>query len=154
LDTTYFGIAFIFAAKPALVLDGRPGRGEPVVGDPAEQLRIRRVELGELQLITLGAAVEGGPVSGRPRLGAARVLDDAVQGDELGDHDLAHVRCPFSSRQGIARLAGRPGCDHCGSRRPGQAMNRWSVPRRRVLAPATRMPSCRRAQLRRGSGSM
>jgi hypothetical protein len=81
--------------EAGLVLDGRPGRGEPVVGGPAEQLRIRRVELGELRLITLGAAVEGGPVSGRPRPGAARVLDDAVQGDELGDHDLAHVRCPY-----------------------------------------------------------
>jgi len=31
-----------------LVLDGRPGRGEAVSGDLAEQLRIRRVELGEL----------------------------------------------------------------------------------------------------------
>jgi len=50
---------------------------------------------GTVKLVAFGASVEVGPAGGRTRLGAARVLDDAVQADELGDHDLAHVSCPF-----------------------------------------------------------
>src|SRR5690348_10732620 len=76
-------------------MDSRPDCGETVVGNAAEQLRISRVELGELQRIALCAAVEASPLRGRSGFGAARVLDDAVQADELGDHDLAHAGCPF-----------------------------------------------------------
>jgi hypothetical protein len=41
------------------------------VGDAAEQLRSRRLELGELQMIALGVGAESGrPVGRRPWLGA------------------------------------------------------------------------------------
>ncbi len=68
-----------------------PGRGEALVGDAAEQERVARHHLVELELVPVRPALElERPTAVLVALGPARILDDAVERDELGDDDLAH----------------------------------------------------------------
>ena len=62
----------------------RPRRGEPLVGDPAEQERPGLEQFLVLELIAFRAAVK---VKGPPGL-----FHHPVERHELGDHDLSHVR--------------------------------------------------------------
>src|SRR4030095_407674 len=73
--------------------------GEALVGGAAQQ----QGPGGEQLVLLVGRDVVA-PVGERPLLGR---LDDAVECDELGDHDLAHGGSPFDG--GPAR---------CGSRHP------------------------------------
>ena len=76
-------------------LAGRPGRREALVGDPAEQRDLGVHQLVELELIALVAAVVlERPTAVLEALGAARILEDSVDGNELGDDQLAHLCSP------------------------------------------------------------
>jgi hypothetical protein len=86
-----------------LALARRPGFGEALVGLPAEQQRGGVHRLVELELVAVLAALElERPTAVLVVLGAARVLDDAVDRDELGDHDLAHPVSPSSQFSSVA----------------------------------------------------
>src|ERR1039457_3327781 len=65
---------------------GRPRLRETLVRDTAEQLRVRRHQLIEFELVTLVSAVE---LEYPAQL--SRRVDDAVHGDELGHDQLSHV---------------------------------------------------------------
>src|SRR5918998_832374 len=70
----------------------RPGRGEPLIGHPAEQQGTARHKLLVLELVAFGPAIElEGPAAPVEILGPAGVLDHPVERDELRDHHLAHV---------------------------------------------------------------
>ena len=79
LETTYFGIAFIFLPNPFVAHRG-PRLGEALVGDAPEQLRVSGHQLVELELVALLAAVElERPAAVLVLLAAARILDHTVQ---------------------------------------------------------------------------
>src|SRR5918992_2710490 len=70
-----------------------PGLGEALVGHAAEQHGVRVHGLDGLELVALVAAVEReAPASVLEVLGAAGILDHAVEGDELGNDNSRHVR--------------------------------------------------------------
>src|SRR5439155_10597766 len=71
-------------------LHRRPRLREALVGHPAQELRVARLQLVELEAPALVADLEG-PAAVRIALGPAGVLDDTIERDELGDHDPAHV---------------------------------------------------------------
>src|SRR5215470_677141 len=84
-------------------LHRRPGGGEPLVGHAPEQLGIGALQLFALELLALGGRVAEAPAAVLGALAAARVIDDPVERDELGDDQLAHGALLFWP----ARLAGR-----------------------------------------------
>src|SRR4051794_3103510 len=74
-----------------LVRAAGPGGREALVSNAAEQQRVRVHHLVELEAVALLAALEAErPAAALEALGTARVLEDAVERDELGDDDPAH----------------------------------------------------------------
>jgi hypothetical protein len=70
----------------------RPRRREALVRRPAQEQGVGGHHLVELELVALGSPVElERPAAALEALGAARVLDHAIQSHELGDDHLAHV---------------------------------------------------------------
>jgi hypothetical protein len=88
-ETTYFdGVELV----GELALDVRPDRREAVVGHAAQEERVRRHRLVELELVALRPAREVvDPADASEILGAARRFDDAVDGDVLGYDDSSHL---------------------------------------------------------------
>src|SRR4051794_660865 len=75
-----------------------PGFGKALVCDAAEQQRLRLVQLVDLELVALVAAVDlEGPAAVLVVLGAARILHHAVERHELRHHDPAHLDHSFPS---------------------------------------------------------
>src|SRR6266511_4991267 len=74
----------------ALLAHVRPGPGEALVGDPAEQLYVAGLQLLPLEIHALRRRGLEAPAAVLEVLRAARILHHAVQRDELGDHQLAH----------------------------------------------------------------
>jgi hypothetical protein len=68
-----------------------PGGREALVGPPAEQQRGRAPRLVQLELVALVTTIDlERPPPVLVVLRATRVLDHAVERDELGHHDAAH----------------------------------------------------------------
>jgi hypothetical protein len=61
------------------LLHGRPVGGEIFVGDPAQQLDVAGHQLAELELLTVFGGEPERPAAEVGALGAARILDDAVE---------------------------------------------------------------------------
>ena len=137
-----------------LALTTRPRRGEPLVRRPSEQQRAGRAHLVHLELVAFLAAFERErPAAPRVRLRTARVLDDPVDGDELRDHDLAHVSAPEVRGRLRATLSPPPRTGNrfydvgigfsCWSRPPGRRPRRCPPGRprsRRTPGPRRRAP--------------
>ena len=75
-----------------------PRRGEALVRHAPEEQCLGAERLVELELVTLGAALEAeGPAAPFEALGAAGILHHAVKGQELRHDQLAHrsilLRC-------------------------------------------------------------
>src|SRR5262249_25149075 len=69
----------------------RPGRGELLVGDPAEQKRAAREQLLGLPPRDLVVPVRNRPAAMLVLAGIAGILRDAVQGQVLGCDDSSHL---------------------------------------------------------------
>ena len=113
VDTTYLGIAFIFSPKsPASDLMGGHALANPSYVIATQQLRICSLQLIGLDRVALVTAIElerpaaVGEVRPAPlALSSTRILNDAVEGDELADHQPAHERVPFSQANPFAGSA-------------------------------------------------
>jgi hypothetical protein len=74
-----------------LALARGPRLGEPLVGLPAQQLDVGLHQLVELEPVAvLAAVVVKAPAAVLEVLGSTRILEHAVDRDELGHHQLAH----------------------------------------------------------------
>src|SRR4051794_31979640 len=83
-----------------LALEIRPARGEPLVGDPPEQLRGGGHRLVDLELIAFRTAGEAvSPADPLERLRAARRLDNTIHRHVLGHDDPSHYRSPLARVQ-------------------------------------------------------
>jgi hypothetical protein len=71
------------------------GRGELLVRDPAQQQGLRAEGLLELVVLALLSAIDlDRPTCVLETSDSARVLDDSVERNKLGYHDLAHFGSP------------------------------------------------------------
>src|SRR5215831_18883817 len=94
-----------------LAAPGGPLRSEPLVAPAAQQLSLGAERLVERELVDLGVVLDQtDPAAAPEALVTGRVLDDAVDGDVLADHDPSHFGSPF------VRL--RPACAPAASRSP------------------------------------
>src|SRR5581483_2784660 len=73
------------------LLHGRPRGGEALVADPAEQQHVGGPQLLQLPRFPVRGRVAEAPPTLGVTLGAAGVLDDPVQRDELGHDELSHA---------------------------------------------------------------
>ncbi len=78
-----------------LTLARRPCCGEPLVGDPAEEVHLGLHQLVQLELVAVVAAVVlEGPGAVLVVLGPAGILEHTVHRNELRHHQLAHRPSP------------------------------------------------------------